>query len=55
MIYEYIDFKKITFESEDRRKREKRKWAKNKGKKKEKKEKTHEKNLKGVSKKINEG
>ncbi|MCU5754426.1 hypothetical protein OBG91_14470 [Lactococcus lactis] len=28
MIYEYIDFKKITFESEDRRKREKRKRAK---------------------------
>ena len=37
MIYEYIDFKKISFESQDRRKREKRKRAKNKGKKKEKK------------------
>ena len=28
MIYEYIDFKKITFESEDRRKREKKKAGK---------------------------
>ncbi|MDG4964571.1 hypothetical protein [Lactococcus lactis] len=37
MIYEYIDFKKINFESEDRRKKENRKRAKNKGKKKEKK------------------
>jgi len=37
MIYEYIDFKKISFESEDRRKKENRKRAKNKGKEKEKK------------------
>ncbi|MDT2941566.1 hypothetical protein [Lactococcus lactis] len=50
MIFEYIDFKEISFESEDRRKKENRKRAKNKGKKKKRKKEKKKRHMKRIGK-----